>query len=135
MRLVKHSETPIKRHIKVQSVRSPFDGDWIYWSSRMGSNPGVTTRVATLLKKQKGKCAQCGLFFKDGDLLEVDHITPQSLGGLDRYTNLQLLHRHCHDVKTANDNLAGGVHGKHQITEEPCDGQTIKHGFEDESDW
>ena len=54
MRLFNHDQTPIKRHIKVQGSRSPYDGDWIYWSSRMGHHPTVTSRVARLLKRQTG---------------------------------------------------------------------------------
>ncbi|MCY7277116.1 MAG: group II intron reverse transcriptase/maturase [Phormidesmis sp. CAN_BIN44] len=101
----KHSETPIERHIKVQNSRSPYDGDWIYWSSRMGKHPEVNGRVAALLKRQKGKCPECQLYFREGDILEVDHIIPRSQGGKDEYINLQLLHRHCHDTKTARDPL------------------------------
>ncbi|MFO7092648.1 HNH endonuclease, partial [Limnospira platensis] len=37
------------------------------------------------------------------DLIEIDHIVPRSQGGKDDYKNLQLLHRHCHDDKTALD--------------------------------
>jgi RNA-directed DNA polymerase len=59
--------------------------------------------VARLLKRQQGKCACCHLFLKDKDLLEIDHIIPRSKGGKDEFNNLQLLHRHCHDVKSAND--------------------------------
>lgn len=69
----------------------------------MGTHPEVTKGVATLLKKQKGKCSHCGLFFKDEDLLEKDHIIPKANGGNNSYNNLQLLHRHCHDTKTAAD--------------------------------
>ncbi|NJO63282.1 MAG: HNH endonuclease [Richelia sp. RM2_1_2] len=36
-------------------------------------------------------------------MMEVDHIIPKSKGGKDAYNNLQLLHRHCHDEKTATD--------------------------------
>ncbi|CUR35647.1 hypothetical protein PL9214670273 [Planktothrix tepida PCC 9214] len=32
-----------------------------------------------------------------------DTIKPTSLGGKDTYDNLQLLHKHCHDTKTAQD--------------------------------
>jgi RNA-directed DNA polymerase len=103
-RVAKHSETPIERHIKVKNSRSPYDGDWIYWSSRMGKHPEVNGRVAALLKRQKGKCPECQLYFKEGDILEVDHAIPRSQGGKDEYVNLQLLHRHCHDTKTARDN-------------------------------
>lgn len=104
-RIAKHSDAPIERHIKVQNNRSPYDGDWIYWSSRMGKHPEVNKRVAILLKKQKGKCPYCNLYFKYGDILEIDHIISRSQGGKDDYLNLQTLHRHCHDSKTANDSV------------------------------
>ncbi|WP_330203129.1 group II intron reverse transcriptase/maturase [Cyanobacterium sp. Dongsha4] len=101
--LRRHDKTEIKRHTKVKGEASPYNGDWIYWSSRRGEYPDVTKRMATLLKVQKGKCKHCGLSFKDGDLLEIDHIIPKSQGGKDIYKNLQVLHRHCHDEKTNND--------------------------------
>jgi len=78
LRLFKHKETPIKRHIKVQGTRSPYDGDWIYWSTRMGKHPEASKRDSMLLKRQKGMCPHCRLFFRDGDLLEADHIIPRS---------------------------------------------------------
>ena len=105
--LRKHSDTDIKRYVKVKGKASPFDGDWLYWSTRKGNHPEVSIRVATLLKKQKGKCTFCGNYFKDGDSLEVDHIIPKSKGGKDKYDNWQLLHRHCHDTKTASDGSSG----------------------------
>ncbi|NES80485.1 MAG: group II intron reverse transcriptase/maturase [Moorea sp. SIO2B7] len=98
-----HSETPIVRYTKVKGTKSPFDGDMVYWASRMGKYPEINTRTTTLLKRQKGKCNHCGLYFRDGDLLETDHIIPKSLGGKDTYNNLQILHRHCHDIKTRTD--------------------------------
>ena len=61
------------------------------------------TPVSKLLKKQKTKCNHCGLIFRDGDVWEVDHIIPRSLGGTNGDNNLQLLHRHCHDTKTGLD--------------------------------
>ena len=69
----------------------------------MGRHPQVNQRVALLLKRQKGRCPGCRLFFKDRDLLEIDHIIPRLKGGKDELNNLQLLHRHCHDVKSVND--------------------------------
>ncbi len=103
VRLLSHAETPIVRHVKVKGDASPYDGNLIYWSSRMGAHPEVSTRMATLLKTQKGKCTHCGLYFREEDVLEVDHIIPRSKGGRDEYRNLQILHRHCHDRKTTED--------------------------------
>lgn len=105
--LRKHSDTDIVRHVKVKGNASPYDGDWVYWSTRMGNHPEIPKRVSILLKRQKGKCAHCGIYFKDGDSLEVDHIVPKSKGGKNKYDNWQLLHRHCHDTKTANDGSLG----------------------------
>ncbi len=119
IRLRTHAETPIVRHVKVKSDASPYNGNLIYWSSRMGTHPEISTRVATLLKKQKGKCTHCDLYFREEDVLEVDHITPRTKGGKDKYKNLQILHRHCHDRKTAKDGLVGSTHDKRQVIEEP----------------
>ena len=47
-------------YIKVKGDRSPYDGDLTYWSSRLGKHPEMSGFRATLLKKQKGKCAYCG---------------------------------------------------------------------------
>ncbi|MGB3511423.1 MAG: reverse transcriptase domain-containing protein, partial [Microcoleaceae cyanobacterium] len=101
--LTTHASTPIIRHIKVKGDVSPYNGEWNYWSKRRGEYPGTPTRVAKLIKKQKGICTHCGLNFTSEDLLEVDHIIPKSKGGKDTYSNLQLLHRHCHDTKTTSD--------------------------------
>ncbi|MDJ1174740.1 group II intron reverse transcriptase/maturase [Roseofilum capinflatum] len=122
MQLRSHSETPIVRHVKVKGEASPYDGNLKYWSTRMGKQPGVSTRVSKLLKKQKGKCTQCELTFREEDVMEIDHIIPKSKGGKEVYENLQLLHRHCHDVKTARDGSLG-VHDKNQVVEEPCEGK------------
>ncbi len=103
LELLTHSCTPIVRHTKVKSEASPFNGDWTYWSKRRGEYPETPKRVSTLIKKQKGICPHCGLYFSSADIVEVDHIKPKSLGGKDTYDNLQLLHKHCHDTKTAND--------------------------------
>ncbi len=74
----------------------------------MGNYPEVPKRVAILLKAQKGKCPHCGLFFKDGDNWEIDHIIRTTLGGDDKVKNKHLLHRHCHDYKTARDKQVVG---------------------------
>lgn len=119
LRLLKHDETPIIRHVKVKGNASPYDGNLVYWSSRMGKNPEVPKNVATLLKQQKGKCTHCGLYFTEESVLEVDHIIPKSKGGKDEYKNLQLLHRHCHDEKTANDGSLGNKSGCNSAKPKP----------------
>jgi RNA-directed DNA polymerase len=113
--LLEHQKTEIIRHIKVKGNASPYDGNWIYWSKRRGEYPKTPKRVATLIKKQKGKCPHCGLYFTSTDIVEVDHIKPTSLGGKDTYDNLQLLHKHCHDTKTALDGSLNKNHDNKPI--------------------
>lgn len=105
LRLFQHKEfgSDINAYIKVKGDKSPFDGDWVYWSTRLGRHPELPKVKASLLKWQQGKCPWCQLYFRMGDLLEVDHIKPRSCGGKDEWKNQQLLHRHCHDEKTAAD--------------------------------
>lgn len=79
----------------------------------MGRHPEVPRSITTLLKRQKGKCTHYGLNFKDGDLKEKDHMISRFNGGTDQYNNLQLLHRHCHDKKTAQ-NAVGTKRARHK---------------------
>ena len=105
--LYKHSQTEVKTgkqgYVKVKSEASPYDGNLIYWSSRMGKSPEMPMKYSKLLKIQKGQCPWCGLHFRNGDELEEDHMIPKSKGGSNMRSNLQLLHKHCHDEKTRID--------------------------------
>jgi RNA-directed DNA polymerase len=103
LQLTLHWKMRIKRHVKVRGTRSPYDGDWVYWSSRLGRDPEKPPRVTTLMKRQKGRCPECGLFFTLEDVMEIDHVIPTEWGGSNSINNCQLLHRHCHDRKTARD--------------------------------
>ena len=134
-RLARHAKTPIRRHIKVQGRRSLYDGDWVYWSKRLGRHPEVAPRVAKLLKAQQGKCQECGLYFLVGEKMEVDHIIPKQMGGNDALYNLQLLHQHCHHVKTARDNGYQGTDDSRQVTEEPCEDKSSRTVLEPSLGW
>ncbi|MEH1997696.1 MAG: HNH endonuclease signature motif containing protein [Nostoc sp.] len=51
--------------------------------------------------------------------MEVDHKIPKSQGGKDSYNNWQLLHRHCHDTKTATDGSYGTKSGCKSVEPKP----------------
>lgn len=121
--LVQHSDRKIVRHTKVQGTRSPYDGDWVYWAKRRGSYPGTPIRVAKLMKWQAGRCTICGLHFHAEEIIEIDHIIPRSQGGKGEYKNLQLLHRHCHDIKTRDDGALDGARNKSCLRKEPDAGK------------
>ncbi|WNZ27636.1 group II intron reverse transcriptase/maturase [Leptolyngbya sp. NK1-12] len=119
-KLLRHIETPIRDHIKVKGKATPYDGNWTYWSQRRGTYPGVSTTVSTAIKRQKGKCAECGLHFHMDDVIEIHH-----LDGNHRNTkmeNLTAIHRHCHDrIHGGSGNLSTqlSTHVKGQSGEKP----------------
>ncbi len=95
---VDYSES-IKDYNKITGNSSPYDGNEIYWATRLGASAFMSKSQAWLLKKQKGRCNLCNLPFVEEDVLETDHIIPLSNGGKVAAYNIQLLHRHCHDQK------------------------------------
>jgi len=94
--LIRHSDTKIIRHIKVEGARTPYDGDWIYWSARQGTYPGVNNQAAKLIKEQGGKCHHCGLYFAPDTLAEIHH--KDGNHNNNKQENLALVHGHCHDT-------------------------------------
>jgi RNA-directed DNA polymerase len=80
------------RFINVTGDKSPYDGDFAYWSKRENVNyNGITARF---LKKQNYKCPHCGLSFHAGDIAELHHIDGNHSNW--KPNNLEVLHRECH---------------------------------------
>jgi RNA-directed DNA polymerase len=101
-----HAATAIQRHVKVKGTASPFDGNLLSWAKRLQhSHPLTRSKLGALLHKQQGKCRWCELHFTEGDLIEIDHITPRSEGGTDALSHLCALHRHCHDQRHAKKHV------------------------------
>jgi RNA-directed DNA polymerase len=96
--LRKYSDVKIKRHVMVKKGKSYYDGDTVYWASRLSNGYGnISPSKAKLLKEQGGKCAYCNQLFKAEDLMESHHVKFKAKGGKDEYKNLVVMHRHCHD--------------------------------------
>jgi RNA-directed DNA polymerase len=116
--LWKHGQAHVQNHIKVKGQASPYDGNLLYWSQRLTTHPMFNGVKGALLRKQQGKCRWCGLLFQDTDVIEIDHLTPKSLGGGEELSNKCLLHRHCHDERHARKTT--GISDKDPVIEEPC---------------
>jgi RNA-directed DNA polymerase len=126
--LTNHAAIRMQRHVKVKGNASPFDGNLLYWAKRLQqSHPLTMSRLGALLHKQQGKCRWCELLFQEGDLIEIDHITPRSEGGTDDPNNLFALHRHCHDQRHAKKH-EWGTHDRSHQTEEPDERETLMSG-------
>ena len=94
-----------RKWVKIRGDYSPFNGDNLYWRKRTINKGTWNIRQRKLIKSQKGFCPYCKTPFLIDSVVEVDHIIPSSKGGKDVYLNLQLLHKHCHILKTREDNL------------------------------
>lgn len=103
MKIQLHSKIPIKRHIKVKGKASPFDGNLRYWAARTGKSLLIPPYEARLIREQNGRCYLCGNYFLPDDIIELDHIIPLALGGLNRQDNVHAVHRYCHIQKTSED--------------------------------
>jgi len=91
-------------YARVGFDRSYYDGDIAYWAERLSKGYGdITPSKAKLLRKQKGICPHCQSALTNDDLMHVHHRTYKSRGGTDKYPNLVLLHKHCHDEIHALD--------------------------------
>jgi RNA-directed DNA polymerase len=99
----RHVETQHEDWVKVRGEASPYDGNLLYWAKRLKQHPLVKNEKAKLLQKQRWQCPRCGLYFKEEDVLEIDHDIPLALGGSKGTNNKSVYHRHCHDEKTARD--------------------------------
>ena len=95
--LFKLSSIPIQRHVKVKDCRSPYDGDAVYWSTRAGKYPGLRLSISGLMKKQKGICLRCGLFFKPGDQLERIQVSDSTTNG--PVKRWELVHEYCKSLQ------------------------------------
>jgi RNA-directed DNA polymerase len=93
-----------ENYVKIKDLASPFDGNHLYWGQRSTKYGSFNATERKLLKKQYGKCNLCGSYFKPGDNLEKDHIIRIADGGKESISNLQMVHRHCHDIKTRKEN-------------------------------
>lgn len=94
--LYPYEATKIRRHTKVIGHKSPYDGDWVYWAQRLERDPLKPLSWMKLLKRQCGKCEECGLRLTTEDVIEVHHLNGNRADN--RYANLSLLHGHCHDL-------------------------------------
>jgi RNA-directed DNA polymerase len=119
LRLRNHTDTAIKRHVKVRGRASPYDGNLPYRAQRLKDHPLTASTLGRLLVQQQGKCAYCGLTFTGQSLIEIDHGVPTSQGGSDLLSNKQALHRHCHDQKHGDHPSPWGIGANDRMTEEP----------------
>ena len=87
---------------------------------RRGRRPVSGTIRYEVLKRAKGRCELCGISNEEKNL-EVDHITPKSLGGKDDIANYQALCYTCNAQKNNKDDTDfRGVNAQYEHREKDC---------------
>ena len=96
--LLKFNWFPIERHILVRGRSSPDDPRLKdYWAKRQATGAKNLTRSKQkLVKRQHGRCPQCGEMLFNEEELQIHHLRARSEGGKDTYSNLALVHLLCH---------------------------------------
>ena len=81
------------RFVNVKGDKSPFDGDFIYWSKRNSKlYYGETSKA---LKRQNHSCGACKLKFTGNEKVHLHHVDGNHNNW--RYDNLVAIHESCHD--------------------------------------
>jgi len=101
VKLVKASDTPIKRHVKIKGAANPYDPEFeTYFEERLGLTMKESfkgrNRLLFLWYAQDGLCQNCGEKITKDTGWNIHHILPKAQGGEDKMTNLELLHPNCH---------------------------------------
>ena len=101
MKLVKASDTKIKRHIKIRGEANPFDPKQEpYFESRLGwkmkENLKGKAKLIKLWWNQNKECPICKTKITKETGWNVHHILPKSEGGKDNVSNLVIVHPNCH---------------------------------------
>jgi RNA-directed DNA polymerase len=82
------------RYVKIKRNKSPFDGDTVYWVNRTNKKYGDVRQK--LIKSQDTKCPMCNLRLRITDEIHVHHVNRDHSDN--RWQNLQILHRACHQI-------------------------------------
>ncbi|MDD5277936.1 MAG: group II intron reverse transcriptase/maturase [Methylovulum sp.] len=98
--LLKESDTPIRRHIKIKANANPYDPQWAqYFESRWGKKMLNSSRgrgkLYRVWVRQDGRCPDCQQPITKSTAWDVRHRVKKAEGGTDAASNLLMHHRNC----------------------------------------
>lgn len=107
--LLKESDTPIVRHVKIKAAANPHDPAWDeYFELRWGKKMLKTTRGRSKLyrvwRRQDGLCSVCQRPVTKDTPWQPRHILTRENGGTDAVVNLEIHHMRC--LKDKNSPLS-----------------------------
>lgn len=101
--LLKESDTPIKRHIKIKAAANPHDPQWepyleSRWGKKMLNSARGRGKLYRVWRKQEGMCSTCQKPITKQTFWEVCHIVKRADGGTDAASNLHMHHLNCRRI-------------------------------------
>jgi RNA-directed DNA polymerase len=99
--LLKESDTPIRRHIKIQANANPHDQKWepyfeSRWGQKMLNSSKGRRKLYRVWRRQDGLCSSCQAPITKSTPWNARHIVKVTEGGSDAAGNLQIQHLSCH---------------------------------------
>lgn len=99
--LLKETDTPIQRHIKIKGDANPHDAKWepyfeARWGKKMMNSSRGRVKLHRVWVKQDGMCPNCQEPLTEGAPWEASFIVKRFNGGTDAASNLRLHHPKCH---------------------------------------
>lgn len=98
--LLKESDTPIQRHIKIKADANPHDPQWeryfeSRWGKKMLNSARGRAKLYRVWLRQDGMCPTCQEPITKGIPWDVRHIVKKADGGTDAASNLKMHHLNC----------------------------------------
>ena len=98
--LLKESDTPIKRHIKIKAGANPHDPQWARyfesrWAQKMLNSARGRRKLYRVWLRQDGMCSNCLQPITMDTRWDATHIVKHADGGTDAAGNLQVQHLNC----------------------------------------
>jgi RNA-directed DNA polymerase len=99
--LLKEGDTPIQRHIKIQSDANPHDPKWeqyfeTRWGKKMLNSVRGRKKLYRVWSRQDGACPLCQERITKDSPWTVQHIVKRTDGGTDAACNTLMIHLTCH---------------------------------------
>lgn len=100
MKIINLGEVSIMTYPPLKLDRNPYIKENIeYFNKRREKRIDAKFKMA-ILEKYKNLCPICGETLHNGEPIELHHIVPRKIGGKYSMTNIQPLHRICHQQIT-----------------------------------
>ncbi len=98
--LLKESDTPIQRHIKIKADANPHDPQWeryfeSRWGKKMLNSARGRAKPYRVWLRQDGMCPACQEPITKGIPWDVRYIVKRADGGTDAASNLKMHHLNC----------------------------------------